>query len=82
MVYNIDETGSVRSHHDRRKNFFFEVYIPEAVFPMAFKALDFAVFWCHNGTQSERVAYAWGTGGAQCRRGLILNSDKKQELVL
>ena len=51
----IDETGSVRSHHDGRKNFFFEVYIPEAVFPMAFKALDFAVFWCHNRTQSERV---------------------------
>jgi hypothetical protein len=22
---------------------------------MAFKALDFAVFWCHNRTQSERV---------------------------
>jgi hypothetical protein len=32
MVYYIDETGSVRSHHDGRKNFFFEVYIPEAVF--------------------------------------------------
>ena len=25
------------------------------MFPFAFRALDFAVFWCHNATQSGRM---------------------------
>ena len=53
---------ALRSHHDGRKNFFFEVYIPEDIFPMAFRALDFTVFWCNNATQSGRLAHAQGTG--------------------
>jgi len=53
---------ALRSNHDGRKNFFFEVFIPEDIFPMAFSALDFAVFWCNNATQSGRLAHAQGTG--------------------
>jgi len=53
---------ALRSHHDGRKNFFFEVFIPEDVFPIAFRALDFTVFWCKNATQSGRLAHAQGTG--------------------
>jgi len=52
----------LRSHHDGRKNFFFEGFIPEDIFPMAFRALDFTVFWCKNATQSGRLAHAQGTG--------------------
>jgi len=29
---------------------------------MAFRALDFTVFWCKNATQSGRLAHAQGTG--------------------
>ena len=53
---------ALRSNHDGRENFFFEVYTPEEIFPMAFRALDFAVFWCNNATQSGRLAHAQGTG--------------------
>ena len=52
----------LRSSHDGKENFFFEVYVPEPIFPMAFRALDFAVFWCKNATQSGRLAHAQGTG--------------------
>jgi hypothetical protein len=53
---------ALRSKHDGKKNFFLEVYIPEDVFPIAFRALDFTVFWCNNATQSGRLAHAQGTG--------------------
>jgi hypothetical protein len=53
---------ALRSYNDGRKNFFFEVYIPEHIFPLAFRALDFAVFWCNNATQSGRLAHTQGTG--------------------
>jgi hypothetical protein len=52
----------LKSVHDGRERLFFEDYIPETIFPLAFRALDFAVFWCHNATQSGRMAYAQGTG--------------------
>ena len=52
----------LRSSHDGKENFFFKVYIPEDIFPMAFRALDFTVFWCKNATQSGRLAHAQGTG--------------------
>lgn len=52
----------LESVHNGKDNLFFEDYIPEAIFPLAFRALDFAVFWCHNATQSGRMAHAQGTG--------------------
>lgn len=51
----------LKSIHDGRRNFFFELYIPEDIFPLAYGALDFAVFWCNNATQSGRMAHAQGT---------------------
>lgn len=53
---------ALRSSHDGKYNFFFEVYVPEDIFPIALRALDFAVFWCNNATQSGRLAHAQGTG--------------------
>ncbi|MBW2057490.1 MAG: hypothetical protein JRH07_13290 [Deltaproteobacteria bacterium] len=53
---------SLRAVHDGKQNLFFEDYIPESILPFAFRALDFAVFWCHNATQSGRMAHAQGTG--------------------
>jgi len=61
---------ALRSNHDGRKNFFFEVFIPEDIFPMAFSALDFAVFWCNNATQSGRLAHAQGTGSLVVGRNI------------
>lgn len=52
----------LRSIHDSKENLFYEDYIPERVFPYAFRALDFALFWCKNATQSGRMAHALGTG--------------------
>lgn len=52
----------LKSIHDGRKNLFFEDYIPESIFPFAFQALDFAVFWYRNATQSGRMAHAQGAG--------------------
>ncbi|MBL7174585.1 MAG: hypothetical protein ISS66_02050 [Desulfobacteraceae bacterium] len=53
---------ALRSYHDGKRNFFFEAYLPEDIFPIALSALDFAVFWCDNATQSGRMAHAQGTG--------------------
>ena len=53
---------SMYAGHDGKDDFFFEVYIPEEIFPLAIRALDFAVFWCNNATQSGRMAHAQGTG--------------------
>jgi hypothetical protein len=50
----------LKSIHDGRRNFFFEDYIPEEMIPFAFQALDYAVFWLHNATQSGRMAHAQG----------------------
>jgi len=34
----------------------------EVFLPLVFGALDFSVFWCHNATQSGRMAHAQGAG--------------------
>lgn len=60
----------LRSIHDGKENLFYEDYIPENLFPFAFMALDVAVFWCHNATQSGRMAHAQGTGVAIAGRKL------------
>ena len=52
----------LKSIHDGKQNLFYEDYLPERVFPYAFRALDFALFWCENATQSGRMAHAQGTG--------------------
>jgi len=59
---NLPILEALRSSHDAKDNFFFEVYIPEDIFPLALRSLDFAVFWCNNATQSGRLAHAQGTG--------------------
>lgn len=63
----------LKSIHDGKENLFYEDYIPERVFPYAFRALDFALFWCENATQSGRMAHAQGTGvsiGGRRREGV------------
>jgi len=60
----------LKSIHDGRKNLFFEDYIPESIFPFAFQALDFAVFWCRNATQSGRMAHAQGAGACVVGRNI------------
>jgi len=52
----------LKSLHDGKENLFFEHYISEEILPIAFKALDFSVFWCHNATQSGRMSHAQGIG--------------------
>jgi hypothetical protein len=52
----------LKSIHNGKENLFYEDYIPERIFPYAFQALDFALFWCENATQSGRMAHAQGTG--------------------
>jgi len=52
----------LKSLHDRQENLFFENHIPETLLPLVFRALDFSVFWCHNATQSGRMAHALGAG--------------------
>jgi len=47
--------------HDGKKKLFIEDYLSEEVFPYAFGALDYSIFWCHNATQSGRMAHAMGT---------------------
>jgi len=60
----------LKSIHDGRKSLFFEDYIPEGIFPFAFRALDFAVFWPHNATQSGRMAHAQGAGAFVAGRNI------------
>jgi len=52
----------LKTIHDGKQNLFYEEYIPESIFPYAFRALDVALFWCSNATQSGRMAHAQGTG--------------------
>jgi len=52
----------LRMLHNGKESLFFEDYLPEEILPLAFKALDFTIFWCHNATQSGRMAHAQGTG--------------------
>ncbi len=52
----------LKSIHDGKQNLFYEEYLPEGIFPYAFRALDVALFWCTNATQSGRMAHAQGTG--------------------
>lgn len=63
---NIDDYYSVlaklKSIHNAKENLFFEVYIPEEIFPLALSALDFTVFWSKTQTQSGIMAHAQGTG--------------------
>lgn len=60
----------LKSIHNGKENLFYEEYLPENLFPFAFRALDVAVFWCHNATQSGRMAHAQGTGVAIVGRKL------------
>ncbi len=53
---------ALKSLHDGKENLFYEDYLPEDIFPFAFRALDVAVFWCSNATQSGRMAHAQGAG--------------------
>jgi hypothetical protein len=52
----------LRSIHDGKVNLFIEDYLPEEIYPLAFVALDFSVFWASDATQSGRMAHAQGTG--------------------
>lgn len=52
----------LKSIHDGKHNLFYEEYLPESIFPYAFRALDIAIFWNNNATQSGRMAHAQGTG--------------------
>jgi len=52
----------LKSLHNGKKNLFFEHYISEEFLSLAFKALDFSVFWCNNATQSGRMSHAQGIG--------------------
>lgn len=53
---------NLRAIHDGRSNIFIEDSLPEEIFPLAFRALDFSIFWCRNATQSGRMAHAQGIG--------------------
>jgi len=52
----------LKSIHDGKVNLFIEDYLPEAIYPLAFGALDFSAFWASDATQSGRMAHAQGTG--------------------
>lgn len=52
----------LKSMHNGQENLFFENHLPEVFLPLVFRALDFSVFWCHNATQSGRMAHAQGAG--------------------
>jgi len=52
----------LKSIHNGKENLFFEIYIPEAFYHLAFDALDFSPFWSRDLTQSGRMAHAQGTG--------------------
>jgi len=63
MEKGIPILEGLRALHDGRLNLFIEDYLPEEIFPVAFRALDVTVFWCRNATQSGRMAHAMGAGG-------------------
>jgi glycosyltransferase involved in cell wall biosynthesis len=50
------------SIHDSQNNFYFEAYLPEDIFPLAFKAMDANILWPEEATQSGRLAHAMGVG--------------------
>ncbi len=52
----------LRGVHDGISNIFIEDFLPEEIFPSAFRALDFSVFWARSATQSGRMAHAQGIG--------------------
>ncbi len=52
----------LKSIHNGKEDLFFEVYIPEEFYPLAFGALDFTAFCSREMTQSGRMAHAQGTG--------------------
>lgn len=54
--------AKLKELHDGEINLFYEDFLPEQIFHFAFRALDVAVFWCNNATQSGRMAHAQGTG--------------------
>jgi len=62
MEKSLSILQKLKLFHDGRENLFFEHYISEEILPLAFKALDFSVFWCHNATQSGRMSHAQGIG--------------------
>ena len=58
--------AQLKAIHNGRERLFFDVYLPESIFPLAFNALDFTVFWSKGQTskgqtQSGRMAHAQGT---------------------
>ena len=70
MSENLPILERLKSIHDGRENLFFEDYIPEEIFPFAFRALDFVLFWPHNATQSGRMGHAQGVGGFAVGRNI------------
>jgi len=60
----------LESLHDGETNLFFEHYLAEDLLPIAFKALDFSVFWCTSATQSGRISHAQGAGACIIGRKL------------
>lgn len=52
----------LRAIHDGRSNIFIEDFLPDEIYPLAFRALDFSVLWPHNATQSGKMAHAQGIG--------------------
>lgn len=60
----------LKSIHDGKANLFFEHYLPEEFFPLAFSALDFTIFPRQDGTQSGRMAHAQGTSSCIIGRNI------------
>jgi len=58
---NFSALAQLKAIHNGRERLFFDVYLPESVFPLAFNALDFTVFWSKGQTQSGRMAHSQGT---------------------
>ncbi len=67
---NLPILERLKSIHDGKVNFFFEDYILEEIFPFAFRALDFVLFWPNNATQSGRMGHAQGVGGFAVGRNI------------
>lgn len=62
MEEDLPVLKELRTIHNGTVNLFIEDYLPEEIYPSAFRALDFSVFWSADATQSGRMAHAQGTG--------------------
>jgi glycosyltransferase involved in cell wall biosynthesis len=56
--------------HDGQYNLFYELYLPDEIFPLAFRALDFVVIWYERATVSGRMAHALGTSACVVGRDI------------